>query len=89
MAEQTASSSNSKGWIVTIAGICINLALGVLYTWSIFTAKFTTVVTFGVAGTVQKAGEKLSGAAPILASKAAEYGIKVPEAAAGKAVRCH
>jgi MFS transporter, OFA family, oxalate/formate antiporter len=85
MAEQTASSSNSKGWIVTIAGICINLALGVLYTWSIFTAKFTTVVTFGVAGTVQKAGEKLEGAAPILASKAAEYGIKVPEAAAGKA----
>jgi MFS transporter, OFA family, oxalate/formate antiporter len=57
----------------------------VLYTWSIFTAKFTTVVTFGVAGTVQKAGEKLEGAAPILASKAAEYGIKVPEAAAGKA----
>ena len=83
MAEKTASPST--GWVVTLAGVCINLALGVLYTWSIFTAKFTTVVTVGVAGTVQKAGEKLPGAAPILASKAAEYGIKVPAAAAGKA----
>jgi OFA family oxalate/formate antiporter-like MFS transporter len=83
MAEKTASPST--GWIVTLAGVCINLALGVLYTWSIFTAKFTTVVTFGAAGTVQKAGEKLAGAQPILASKAAEFGIKVPEAAAGKA----
>ena len=83
MAEKTASSS--QGWIVTLAGICINLALGVLYTWSIFTAKFTTVVTFGVAGTVQKAGEHLAGAKAILASEAAQYGIKVPAAAAGKA----
>jgi OFA family oxalate/formate antiporter-like MFS transporter len=82
MTEKTASPST--GWIVTLAGVCINLALGVLYTWSIFTAKFTTVVTVGVGGVVQKTGEKLTGAAPILASKAAEYGIKVPEIAAGK-----
>ena len=81
MADKTASPST--GWIVTLAGVCINLALGVLYTWSIFTAKFTTVVTFGAAGAVTKAG--VPGAEPILASKAAEFGIKVPAAAAGKA----
>ena len=26
----------NKGWIVTFSGTCINLALGILYTWSIF-----------------------------------------------------
>ncbi len=82
MAEQTASSSNSRGWIVTIAGLCINLALGVLYTWSIFTARFTTVVTYGASGTVVKAGD--AGAVAIKAGDAALYGIKVPAAAAGK-----
>lgn len=82
MSEKTASPST--GWVVTLAGLCINLALGVLYTWSIFTAKFTTVVTYGANGVVQKAGEKLAGAAPILASQAASFGIKVPEVAAGK-----
>ncbi len=39
MSDQTASSS--RGWIVTIAGLCINLALGVLYTWSIVTQTVT------------------------------------------------
>ena len=82
MADKTASPST--GWIVTLAGVCINLALGVLYTWSIFTAKFTTVVTYGAGGVVQKAGEKLAGAVPILASQAASFGIKVPAVAAGK-----
>ena len=48
MANQTASSS--RGWVVTLAGLCINLALGVLYTWSIFTAKFTTVLKLGADG---------------------------------------
>jgi OFA family oxalate/formate antiporter-like MFS transporter len=76
MAEKTASPST--GWVVTLAGLCINLALGVLYTWSIFTAKFTTIVTFGAAGVVQKTGESLPGAKPILASEATLYGIKVP-----------
>jgi len=70
MAQKTASPS--QGWIVTLAGLCINLALGVLYTWSIFTAKFTTVVKLGTDG------------APVLASKAAALGLKVPEVAAGK-----
>jgi MFS transporter, OFA family, oxalate/formate antiporter len=82
MSDKTASPSH--GWIVTLAGLCINLALGVLYTWSIFTAKFTTVVTYGAGGAVQKAGEKLAGAAPILASEASKYGISVPAVAAGK-----
>ncbi len=81
MADQTASPS--RGWVVTLAGLGINLALGVLYTWSIFTSKFTTVVQFGANGVLQKAGEKLAGAAPILASKAAEFGLKVPAAPAG------
>ena len=83
MAEKTTSSS--QGWIVTVAGLCINLALGVLYTWSIFTAKFTTVVTMGAAGVISTAEKKVPGATPILASDAAKFGIKVPEAAAGKA----
>ncbi len=26
----------NKGWTVTLAGTGINLALGILYTWSIF-----------------------------------------------------
>jgi OFA family oxalate/formate antiporter-like MFS transporter len=79
MADQTASPS--KGWVVTIAGLCINLALGVLYTWSIFTAKFTTVLTMGAGGVVQKKGEVLAGAAPIAAADAAQYGLKLAEGA--------
>jgi MFS transporter, OFA family, oxalate/formate antiporter len=39
MADQTASSS--RGWIVVLAGLGINLALGVLYTWSIVTSALT------------------------------------------------
>ena len=31
----------SRGWIVTSAGVGINLALGVLYTWSIFGKALT------------------------------------------------
>ena len=57
LAWQTARRRTSRGWIVTLAGLCINLALGVLYTWSIFTAKFTTVVTYGANGVVVKAGD--------------------------------
>ena len=34
----TQSISNSKGWRVTFAGTGINLALGVLYTWSVIKA---------------------------------------------------
>jgi OFA family oxalate/formate antiporter-like MFS transporter len=30
-----AASGSNRGWIVTFAGTGINLALGVLYTWSV------------------------------------------------------
>jgi hypothetical protein len=30
------SANKNKGWSVTMAGLGINLALGILYTWSIF-----------------------------------------------------
>ena len=30
------TTSTNKGWQVTMAGLGINLALGVLYAWSIF-----------------------------------------------------
>lgn len=79
MANQTASPS--KGWLVTIAGLCINLALGVLYTWSIFTSKFTTVLQLGANGVLQKKGEVLAGAAPIAASEAAKYGLTLSQGA--------
>lgn len=80
MADQT--TSPSKGWVVTIAGLCINLALGVLYTWSIFTSKFTTVLQLGAGGALQKKGEVLAGAAPIAATEATKYGLKLAEGAA-------
>lgn len=37
-----ARSSTSRGWVVTFAGLGINLCLGVLYTWSVLTATLTT-----------------------------------------------
>jgi nitrate/nitrite transporter NarK len=36
-----ASSSNRKGWIVTLAGVGLNLALGILYAWSVFAKQLT------------------------------------------------
>ena len=36
-----AKSSSSMGWVVVLAGLGINLCLGVLYTWSIFTTALT------------------------------------------------
>ncbi|HWI54884.1 MAG TPA: OFA family MFS transporter [Desulfobacteria bacterium] len=35
------SSSSTKGWVVTLAGTGINLALGVLYSWSVFAKALT------------------------------------------------
>ncbi|MHB9093084.1 MAG: L-lactate MFS transporter [Eubacteriales bacterium] len=35
------STSSSKGWIVTLAGTGINLALGVLYSWSVIAKALT------------------------------------------------
>ncbi len=36
-----------KGWIVTIAGMCLNLALGILYAWSMFSKQLTEAVEKG------------------------------------------
>ena len=36
-----AKSSSSIGWVVVLAGLGINLCLGVLYTWSVFTTALT------------------------------------------------
>lgn len=41
------SLSDKKGWIVVFSGMCLNLALGVLYAWSIFGKQFTEAVDKG------------------------------------------
>jgi OFA family oxalate/formate antiporter-like MFS transporter len=38
---------NKKGWIVTIAGLTLNLALGVLYAWSVFSKQLTESIEKG------------------------------------------
>ena len=38
MAEPQQTPVHNRGWTVTFAGLGINLALGVLYTWSMFKA---------------------------------------------------
>ena len=38
MSNDSTSPTANRGWIVTFAGLGINLALGVLYTWSMFKA---------------------------------------------------
>lgn len=38
MATETPAFSTNRGWLVTFSGLGINLALGVLYTWSMFKA---------------------------------------------------
>jgi len=37
----------NKGWIVTGAGVGINLALGILYTWSIFKSSIQKSIESG------------------------------------------
>ncbi len=39
--------SNKKGWIVVFSGMCLNLALGVLYAWSVFGKQLTEAVEKG------------------------------------------
>jgi OFA family oxalate/formate antiporter-like MFS transporter len=41
------ATSNSKGWSVALAGTGINLALGVLYTWSIFKGAISDSIKQG------------------------------------------
>ncbi len=36
-----------KGWIVTVAGVGLNLALGILYAWSVFSKQLTEAVDKG------------------------------------------
>lgn len=48
MAEKTATPS--MRWVVTLAGLGINLALGVLYTWSVVTATLTKTFKLGPDG---------------------------------------
>ncbi|KIH76351.1 Nitrate/nitrite transporter NarK [Geoalkalibacter ferrihydriticus] len=43
-------TSNRKGWTVVLAGTGINLALGILYTWSIFRGAIADSVAQGGAG---------------------------------------
>jgi MFS family permease len=38
---------NKKGWLVTFSGMGLNLALGVLYSWSVFGKQFTEAVDKG------------------------------------------
>ena len=37
----------NKGWMVVLAGTAINLALGILYTWSIFKGEIRTSIESG------------------------------------------
>lgn len=41
---------NNKGWTVTLAGMGINLALGILYTWSIFSGAIKQSIEKGGEG---------------------------------------
>ncbi len=38
---------NRRGWIVTIAGMGLNLALGILYAWSVFAKQLAETVDKG------------------------------------------
>lgn len=38
---------NKKGWLVVFSGMGLNLALGVLYAWSVFSKQFTETVEKG------------------------------------------
>lgn len=48
-----AKSMNRKGWTVVLAGTGINLALGVLYTWSIFKGAISESIKKGGEGAFQ------------------------------------
>ncbi|HEY3318426.1 MAG TPA: OFA family MFS transporter [Coriobacteriia bacterium] len=49
--------SSGMGWVVALAGLGINLALGVLYTWSVVTATLTKAFKLGADGLPEKAAE--------------------------------
>jgi nitrate/nitrite transporter NarK len=41
------SAFTKKGWVVTLAGVGLNLALGILYAWSIFSKQLTEPLARG------------------------------------------
>ncbi len=41
------AASSRKGWIVTLAGVGLNLALGILYAWSVFAKQLTEPIDKG------------------------------------------
>ena len=38
---------NRRGWVVTLAGMGLNLALGILYAWSVFSKQLVETVEQG------------------------------------------
>ena len=44
------STIKNKGWLVTFSGTGINLALGILYTWSIFKGAIESSIKAGGEG---------------------------------------
>jgi nitrate/nitrite transporter NarK len=46
-------AAQNRGWIVTLAGTAINLALGILYTWSIFKGAIKASIEKGGPGSFQ------------------------------------
>lgn len=47
-------SSTNRGWMVACAGLGINLALGVLYTWSVVSTTLTTKLKLDASGLPEK-----------------------------------
>ncbi len=45
--------SKNRGWTVTFSGTGINLALGILYTWSVFKGAIKTSIEKGGPGAFQ------------------------------------
>jgi len=45
--ETMSTTSSNRGWVVALAGTGINLALGILYTWSIFKGAITDSIAKG------------------------------------------
>lgn len=48
----TSLTNRKKGWIVVLAGLTINLALGILYSWSIFKDAIQQSINSGEEGGV-------------------------------------
>jgi MFS transporter, OFA family, oxalate/formate antiporter len=46
----TVTSSRNRGWVVVFAGLTINLALGILYSWSIFKDAINKSISTGGEG---------------------------------------